>query len=152
HGYFESGAELAILLDGVHALAGIAAGEHVGWQHEQGEGAVIGASNTTAQLIQIGEAEAVGAIDDNGVGVGNVDAAFDDGGSDQNVEFVANEAIHDVFEIVLVHLPVADGDARVGNEVLQFAAYAFDRSDAVVQEKYLPLALELAFQGGLDGA
>ena len=40
---------------------------------------MTGAPDAAAQLVEIGQAEAVGAVDDDGVGVGDVDAAFDDG-------------------------------------------------------------------------
>ena len=45
---------------------------------------------------------------------------------------------------VLVHLSVADGDARLGDEALEPAALASDRLHAVVDEEDLPAARELA--------
>ena len=43
-------------------------------QHEIGVGLVPGAADAPAQLVKVGESEAVGAVDDDGIGVGDVDA------------------------------------------------------------------------------
>jgi len=45
-----------------------------------GIGAQFGPADTAAQLIELGEAENVGAVDDDGVGGRNIQPAFDDGG------------------------------------------------------------------------
>jgi hypothetical protein len=50
-----------------------------------GVGLVVGAPDPAAQLVQLGQAEAVGAVDDDGVGGGDVDAGLDDGGAQQQV-------------------------------------------------------------------
>ena len=42
---------------------------------------VFGTPDASAQLIKFGETEAVCSIDDDGVGVRNVYAAFNDGGT-----------------------------------------------------------------------
>ena len=50
--------------------------------------ALVGAAaDASAQLVQLREAEALGVLDDHDGGVGNVDADFDDGGGDQDVDF-----------------------------------------------------------------
>jgi len=40
---------------------------------------VVAAADAAAQLVQLREAELVGAVDDDGVGVRVVDAGLDDG-------------------------------------------------------------------------
>ena len=42
----------------------------------------MAAPDAPAQLVELGNAEFVGAIDDDGVGVGNVYACFNDGGAE----------------------------------------------------------------------
>jgi len=58
---------------------------------------VFGATNASTQLIQIRQTETIGAIDDNRVGVWNIQAAFDDGGADQNIDFSADRSMHHHF-------------------------------------------------------
>src|SRR5207342_2996633 len=82
-------------------------------------GTVMRAADATAQLVQLGEPELVGAVDDDRIGVGDVDARLDDRRAEQHVEALLVEVEHDAFEFALGHLPVGDADARFGNQVLQ---------------------------------
>ena len=78
--------------------------------------AAIGAPDAAAQLVELRQAEAVGAVDDDRVGVRDVEAVLDDRRREQDVVLVRDEVDHHPLELVLVHLPVADGDARLGHE------------------------------------
>ena len=51
-----------------------------------GVGLVVAAADTPTKLVQLCQSEFVGAVDDDGVGVGDVDAGFDDGGTEQHVK------------------------------------------------------------------
>ena len=70
----------------------------VGGRREQRIGARLGAADAAAQLIELREAEHVGAPDDERVGGRNVEAGFDDRRRQQNVEFAVVEGRHFVFE------------------------------------------------------
>ena len=48
--------------------------------------AVLVAADASAELVQVGQAVPVGLVDENRVGVGNVEAALDDRGGHQHVE------------------------------------------------------------------
>ena len=58
--------------------------------------------------------------------------------------FRRDEVEHRPLERVLVHLPVADDDPRLGHQPLDQAADRENRLDAVVDEVDLAAALELA--------
>ena len=153
HGDFEAGAEFGVLLDGLDALAGVAGGGHeLAREHEVGVGLVVGAADAAAELVEIGEAEAVGAVDDDGVGVGDIEAGFDDGGGDENVDVTGDEGAHDGLEFVLAHLAVADGDGGVGDELFDARGEFVDGADAVVEEVNLAAAFEFADDGVAHGA
>jgi hypothetical protein len=109
-----------------------------------------GAADAPTQLIELGEAEAVGAVDQDGVGVGDVDAALDDGRSDEHVGLAGDEAHHDLLELALRHLAMADGDARLGDERGDELGLLFDVEDAMVDEEDLSAARELALYGFAD--
>lgn len=150
HGDFEAGAEFGVLFDGGDAFSGVSGGEGVPREEEVGVGAVACTAYAASELVEVGEAEAVGAVDDDGVGVGDVDAAFDDGGGEEDVRFSAYELPHDVFKVAFVHLSVADDDTGFGDELVELVSHVVDGLDAVVEEEDLSAAFEFAFDGIFD--
>jgi hypothetical protein len=108
---------------------------------------VVRTADAAAQLVQLRQAELVGAVDDDGVGVGDVDARLDDGRAHQHVEALLVEVEHHLLQLALGHLAVGDADARLGHQLLQFALHALDALDLVVQEVDLAAARELALEG-----
>ena len=90
---------------------------HVGHQ-QVGVGLVVAAADAPAQLVQLRQAELVGAADDDGVGGGHVDAGLDDGRAQQQVVALRDEVAHHVLQLALGHLAVGDGDARLGQQLL----------------------------------
>ena len=77
------------------------------------------AADAAAQLMQIGQAVAIGLVDEDRVGVGNVQPALDDRRGQQHVEAVVDEIDHHLFQLALGHLAVADGDAGLGHDLPQ---------------------------------
>ena len=105
---------------------------------------MVRAADAAAQLVQLREAELVGAADDDGVGGRHVDAGLDDRRAQQHVVALRDEVAHHALELALGHLAVRDGDARLGQQLGQLVAPVLDRLDLVVQEVDLPAALQLA--------
>ena len=66
----------------------------------------------SAQLMQIGQTVAIGLVDKDRVGVGNVEAALDDRRRKQEVELVFDESDHHLFQFVIRHLGVPDPEPR----------------------------------------
>ena len=108
------------------------------------------ATDAAAQLVHLAQAEQVGALDDQRVDGGHVDAALDDGGAHQHVVATLPEVDDDLLERALVHLSVSDGDARLGHQLAQPLGGLRDRLDPVVHPEHLALAQQLAAQR-LDG-
>src|SRR5207248_9215567 len=73
HRQVKTGAELLHHLDGLQALQRILAERLFRRREEIGVGLVVRAADTAAQLVELREAEAVGTIDDDGVGGRDVD-------------------------------------------------------------------------------
>ena len=94
--------------------------------------------------MQLAEAEAVGALDDQGVGVGDVQAGLDDRGADEHVELLVPEVEDDLLEPVLAHLAVGGGDAGLGHQLADAGGGPLDRGHLVVDEEDLALAQQLA--------
>ena len=91
-----------IFLDGLEAFGGMGVMGLSGGEEQVAVGAVLVAADAAAKLVQVGQAEAVGLVDEDRVGVGDVEAALDDRGGDEEVGLVADEVEHHLFEFVLV--------------------------------------------------
>ena len=113
---------------------------------------MVRAADAAAQLVQLRQAEAVGAVHDDGVGRGHVDTGLDDRGAQQHVEALVVEVAHHRFQIALAHLAVCHADARLRQQRLQLLQHVVDGVDFVVQEVHLPAALEFAQHGFADDA
>ncbi|SVJ66326.1 Uncharacterised protein [Klebsiella pneumoniae] len=110
----------------------------------------MAATDAAAQLVQLGQAELVGALDEDGVGAGHVDAGLDDGRGHQHVEALVVEVAHHLFQLALVHLSVADADARLRDQFGEVAGALLDGLHFVVQVVHLAAAQQFAEQRFLD--
>ncbi len=138
----EAAAEVAELLDRRQALLRHRRQRLFGRDEHVGVGRTIAAADTSAQLIELRQAVAVGAVDHDGVGVRDVEAVFHDRGREQHVVFVRHEVEHRLLERVFAHLAVADDHARLGHESRDEIRHRVDRLDAVVHEVHLAAARE----------
>ena len=71
-------------------------------------------ADAAAKLVELGEAEAVGVIDDHDGGVGDVDADLDDGGGDEDVDVAALEASHGDLFVVGGEAAMEQAEAQAG--------------------------------------
>ena len=83
---------------------------------EVGEGPHLGPPDPAAQLVELGEPEGVGTVDDQGVGARNVEPGFDDGGAEQQVRLAMHEAEHHLLQLPFLHLAVGHGDFCLRND------------------------------------
>lgn len=56
----------------------------------------------------------MGVMNKNGVGIGDIQAGFDDFGGEEDVEFAFEKFFHDVFQAGAVHLSVGDAASDFG--------------------------------------
>src|ERR1700678_2013154 len=113
-------------------------------------GALASTADAATQLMELAEAEQVGAVDDKGVHRRHVDARFDDRGTDEHVVVALGEVDHHLLESCLVHLPVRYRDRCLGHELTQSRRSPLDVLHAVVYEKDLTLPEELTADGLCD--
>ena len=144
HGELEAGAEVGVLADRLQALVRLL-GEHAVLRVQQVRvGALAAPSDPSAQLVQLREPEQVRAIHDERVHRGHVEPALHDRGADQHVVLAIGEVEHHALEPAFVHLPVRDGDARLGDQMAHLLGHVLDVLHPVVHEEDLTLAEELA--------
>ena len=152
HGDAEAAAEGSVLADGVEPFAGVAARDGITREEKEGVGLAVGATNAAAKLVEVGESKAVGAIDENGIGIGDVDTTLDDGGGEEDIGFAFHELVHYDFEFVFFHLAMADDDFGLGDQFLDAVAQDLDGADAVVEKEDLAAAGEFVLDGLFDEA
>ena len=144
HGDLEAAAQRRVLLDGAHALAGVREQTRVSRHEQIGEGLMLVAPHPAPQLIQLAQAEAVRAVDDDRVRVRDVDAALDDRRAEQHICLAVDEFRHHFLEIIRVHLAVSDGESRLRHQHPQPRRDALDIEHAIVQIEDLSAAVQLA--------
>ena len=150
HGDVHARADLGVLGHGGQPLVRRLGQRALGRVQEVRVGALAAAADPAAQLVQLGQAVHVGPVDDQGVGVRDVQAGLDDRGRDQDVVVPLPEVDHDLFQLVLVHLPVRDGDPGLGHQLGQLGGDLADRADPVVHEEDLAVPEQLAPDGRGD--
>ena len=119
-------------------------------RREQGVGAGLGAPDAAAQLVELGEAEHVGPVHDEGVGGGDVEAGFDDGGGEQHVELALVERGHHVLELPRRHLAMSDRHLGLGHLGIEEALHLRQILDPRHHIEGLAAAIALAQQGLAD--
>ena len=107
----------------------------------------IAPPHTSAHLVQVTEAEVLRLVDDNGIGIGYVDATFDDGSGKQHVVIVIDEIKDYLLQFGRLHLSVSDTDTAVGNVPLYHGLQLKQIGNTVIHEEYLPVTAHLEIDG-----
>ena len=144
HGEIKARAQFFHHLDGFQAFLGRRGERILAHGQQIGIGLMVRAADATTQLVQLRQAEAIGAIDQDGVGIGNVDAGFDDGRAQQQVEALLHEVAHDTLQIAFMQLAMRHRNARFGQQRRQLFALGLDGFHFIVQKEHLTAALEFA--------
>ena len=147
HGDLEAGAKLGGRQHGLEPLLGDLAQAFVGRYQQIGVGAAAPPSNAASQLVELRQAERVGAVYYQRVRVGYVQTRLDDRGADEHVGAPLGERYHGVLELVLGHLPVGNADGGLGDQHADVAGHVVDVVDPVVDEEDLALAVYLPADG-----
>jgi hypothetical protein len=113
---------------------------------EIGIGARFRPADATAQLVELGQAEHIGTVDDQRIGIRHVEAGFDDRRRQQHIVLPFVERGHHVFEFSRRQLAVGLGDAQIrhcfAQEFGNLVEIGYARHDIIG----LPAAIALAFQ------
>src|SRR5690606_40000599 len=91
-GDLEARAEFGEALHHLQTLLRVLGERALGRHEEVGVGALRGAADATAELVELRESQRVGAVDEDGVGVGDVQPALHDRGAQEHVDLAVDEA------------------------------------------------------------
>ena len=89
-------------------------------------------------------------VDEDGVGVGDVEARLDDRRSYQHVELAADEAQHHRLQLFPFHLTVGHTDADVGHDLADLLRHLVDVVHAVVDKEDLSAPVQLILDALAD--
>ena len=98
-GELEARAEAVELGEHLQPLLRRLGDRSVGRHRQISVSARLGAADAAAELVELGKAEPVGAIDDERVRARNVEPAFDDRGRQQHVIFAVVEGAHPLLDL-----------------------------------------------------
>ena len=97
----------------------------------------MASADAAPHLVELGQAEVVGIVNDDRIGVGHVEAVFNETRAEEDVVLSFIEIEHHRLEHGTGHLTVGDADGNIGQEGLEFVFHALDGSDAVIDEEDL---------------
>ena len=103
-----------------------------------------GSPDSAAYLMQLRKSHALRMVDYQRVRIRNVNARLDYRRTPENVYLSGDKRLPYIGKLVLVHLPVRNGDLRFGKRFFQSRGAAVYRRYVVVQIKHLPRARKLA--------
>ena len=115
--------------------------------HKIGIGLAVGSPNAPSQLVKLGQAKAVGVVDNDGVHRGDVKARLNNGCGEQKVVLIVVKGTHLLFQFLFGHLSVDNGHANGRNKPLDQVGDSAKAFDSVVDKKDLPSPFELTFNG-----
>ena len=113
---------------------------------EVGVGQGVAPADPPANLVELRQPERVGPLDDERVGLRDVEAGLDDRRRDEDVRVAGEEREHVALELPLGHLAVRDQEAELGAELPEVLGRLLDRLDAVVEVEGLAAAGVLSQQ------
>ena len=150
HRDLKARAQLGVVGERGETLRGLLGQRPGGVVQQVGVGALTAASDPPTYLVELGQTEGVGVLDDQGVRLRYVDARLDDRGAHQHIRAPAQVIDHHGLELPLRHLAVGHGEAHAGAQGAQPFGLLGDRLDPVVKEERLPATLVLAHDRALD--
>src|SRR6476661_685306 len=150
HRDLDAGPEVGVAGNRLQAVVRRLGHRLLGRVEEVAVGPLPPTADPPAELVQLAQAEDVGPLHDQGVGVGDVQARLDDRGADEHVELLVPEVEDDLLQLVLTHLAVGRRDARLGDQLADAGGGPLDRAHLVVHEEDLALAQQLAADGRRD--
>ena len=143
HREVEARTQLLQFLDGADPRARIGVERAVARDQKVTIRLVRAAPDPPAELVEIGEPEPLGVVDQDRVRPLDVEAALHDRRRNQHIEIAAHERGHRLLERVVAHLAVGGRIARLGDERRQVARARLEGGDPIVDEIHLAAAVHL---------
>ena len=89
----------------------------------------------------------MGAIDNDGVGIGDINTVLDDGGREQHIVVIVGEVEDNLFQFLRFHLSMTNGDTGIRDILMNHIGNLLQLTDAVVDKIDLSVARHLEVNG-----
>ena len=100
--------------------------------------------------MQFGKSEGIRTLNYHRVGIRDVNARFNDGRADKDVDAPFNELLHDILQLNSAHLSVRHRDAGIRSQTAYAVSALFDGIHTVVNVEDLSAAAEFPGKSGGD--
>ncbi len=118
------------------------------WRGQQiAEGLAVATAHTATHLMQVRKTEMVGAVDDDRVGIGDVDTILHNRRREQHVVVVVDKVGDDLLQLFGRHLSMTDDHTTVGHILMYEVCNLLKIGDAVVDKEHLTVATHLEVDG-----
>ena len=143
-GQLEAGAQGVQRLHDLQPLLRRLGQDLVGGQGEVGIAARLAAADAAAQLIELAQAEHIGAVDDQRIDAGHVDARFDDVGGQQHVVLLIAEGGHHLLQLGGRQPAMGDRAFHLGHQLGDAIGHPVDVGQPRADVEDLAAAIALA--------
>ena len=150
HGKVETTAEVGERLQCLQASARLGCEHAAGRREQVAERLAVAAPHPTAHLMKVGQTEVLRIVDDDGIGIGDVDTVLHNGRREQHVVVIVDEAHDDFLKLLWGHLTVADGYTTIGYILPDELRDMRQTRDAVVDKEHLTATAHLEVDGVSD--
>ena len=147
HGNFEAGAEFGEVPDGRQSLFRHLGEGLVRLVGEVGKGMAAGPAHPAPELMELTQTQAVGMFNDQGIGIGNVQAGLNDGGTYQHLNLPVCHRLHHISQGLLSHLAMGHGDGQLRHPPFHSGCALIDGLHPVMQVIHLAAPLDFPTDG-----
>ena len=140
----EAGTQFGLLLQDLEPFPGILGQPPLTRDQQVSVGALMRAPDSTAQLVELGQTETVGPVDNDGIRCRDIDTVLNDRRTHQQIGVSFDETKHDLFQLFFRHLAMTNTDFRLGNKPAQEIGHGIDRLHPVVNKINLATATQFA--------
>ena len=111
------------------------------------KGFLVASPHTATHLVEVTQSEVLGLVDDNGIGIGDINTTFYDGGGKQHIVIIIDEIQYDLLQFGRFHLAMTDGNTAVGNMTLDHHFEFHKIGNTIIHEEYLSVAAHFEVDG-----
>ena len=107
-------------------------------------------ADAATKLVQLGQAHMVGILDDQRIGIRNIQSRFNDRRANQHVILAVPEPFDGVLQLILIHLAMRHDHARFRNKFTNMLRGLLDRPHTVVHVEHLAISQQFTTNSRRD--
>ena len=151
HGNAETASQFRVLPDRAQTLLGRLLQHEVSPVHQESVSCTAGPADPAPELVKLGKAHPVRVVDDHRIYVRDIEAGLYNCRSDQDIDVRVDKIVHDVLDLLGVHLPVGVGDPGLRHQFLHLFRHIRDRGHMIVDKIDLSVPGQLSADRLPDG-